>query len=143
MTKMADDVNQQAEDTLNKTVKLTNESGNLKKELRNSIHEKVSELRNLIYIIKDNLNDKISENNLLQNEVKEMKKTLEAERTTQAEGQLATSMYNTQEPCRTGSWTGTPPSKGARNSTQKCFPAKREQVTNSQCEPKKMKQRKQ
>jgi len=92
---MADDVSQQVEDALNMIVKLTNESGNLKKDLRNSIHEKVSELRNLIYIIKDNLNEKISENDLLQNEVKEMKKSLEVQRTTQAEGQLATSMCNT------------------------------------------------
>ena len=59
---MADDVNQQVEDALNMIVKLTNESGNLKKDLRKSIHEKVSELRNLTYIIKDNLNEKISEN---------------------------------------------------------------------------------
>jgi hypothetical protein len=110
---MADDVNQQVEDALNKIVKLTNESGNLK-ELRNSIHEKVSELRNLIYIIKDNLNEKISENDLLQNEVKDLKKSLEAQRTTQAEGQLATPMCNTQEPRRTGSRTDTPPSEGRK-----------------------------
>jgi len=106
-------VNQQVEDALNMIVKLTNESGNLK-ELRNSIHEKVSELRNLIYIIKDNLNEKISENDLLQNEVNELKKSLEVQRTTQAEVQLATSMCNTQEPCRTGSRTGTPPSEGRK-----------------------------
>jgi hypothetical protein len=48
---MADDVNQQVEDALNTIVKLMNESGNMKKGLRNSIHEQVSELRNLIVII--------------------------------------------------------------------------------------------
>ena len=45
--------------------------------MRNSIHEKVSELRNLIYTIKDNLHEKISENAQLQNEVNEMKKSKE------------------------------------------------------------------
>ena len=77
---MADDVNQQAEDSLNMIVKLTNESGNLKKELGKLIHENVSTLRNLIYRIKDNLKEKTSENALLQNEVNEMKKSLEAQR---------------------------------------------------------------
>ena len=46
---MAGNVDQQVEDALNTIVKLTNKSGNLKKELRNLIHESVSELRNLIY----------------------------------------------------------------------------------------------
>jgi regulator of replication initiation timing len=65
--------------------------------LRNSIHEKVSELRNIIYIIKDNLHKKVSENTQLQNEVNEMKKSNKAQMNTQANGQLATSMCNTQE----------------------------------------------
>ena len=51
-------MNHQVEDALNTIAKLTNESGNLK-EFRNSIHEKVSELRNLIYTIKGNLHEKI------------------------------------------------------------------------------------
>ena len=46
---MEGDVDQQVDHALNTIVKLTNESGNLK-ELRYSIREKVSELRNLIYI---------------------------------------------------------------------------------------------
>ena len=107
-------MNQQVEEALNKIVILTNESGNLKKELRNAIHEKVSELRNLIHIIKNNLNEKTSENDLLQNEVKEMKRMQEAQRTTQGERQLATSGDDIQEPRRTGSRTNTPPSEGRR-----------------------------
>jgi conjugal transfer/entry exclusion protein len=86
---VAGDVDQQVEDALNTIVKLTNKSGNLKKELRNLIHEKVSELRNLIYTIKDNLHEKISENAQLQNEVNEMKKSHKAQRNTQENGQLA------------------------------------------------------
>ena len=60
------------------------------------------------------MNEKISENTMLQNEVNEKQKLLEAQRTTQLEGQLATSMNNTQEPLRTGSSAGTTPSEGSR-----------------------------
>jgi predicted RNase H-like nuclease (RuvC/YqgF family) len=74
---MAEDVTQQAEDALNTIVKLTNESGNLK-ELSKLIHENVSNLTNLIYVLKDNLKEKTSENYQLQTEVKEMKKLMEA-----------------------------------------------------------------
>ena len=104
-------MDQQVEDALNTIVKFTNESGNLK-ELRNSIHEKVSELRNLTYTIKANLHEKISENTQLQNEVNEMK-SHKAQRTTQANGQLATSMCNTQESSTTEDRTDTP-SSGSR-----------------------------
>jgi len=81
--------------------------------LRNSIHEKVSELRNIIYIIKDNLHKKVSENTQLQNEVNEMKKSNKAQMNTQANGQLATSMCNTQESNTTEDRTVTP-SSGSR-----------------------------
>ena len=37
--KMADDVSQQIENALNMIVNFTDKSGNLKKELKNSIHE--------------------------------------------------------------------------------------------------------
>jgi hypothetical protein len=62
VTKMAEDVALQVEDALNSIVKLTNESGNLKKELRKSIHESVSNLRNLMYVYKNNLNEKTRKN---------------------------------------------------------------------------------
>jgi hypothetical protein len=78
---MAEDVAEQVEDALNSIVKLTNESGNLKKELRKSIHESVSNLRNLMYILKNNLNEKTCENTKLQNEVKEANKLLQAQTT--------------------------------------------------------------
>jgi hypothetical protein len=67
---MADDVNQQVEDALNMTVKLTDQSGNMKKELKKSIHETVSNLRNLIFILKDKLIARTSENSQLQKEDK-------------------------------------------------------------------------
>jgi predicted nucleic acid-binding Zn-ribbon protein len=72
-------VKQHPEDALNTIVKLTEQSGNLKKVLK-SIHETVSNMRNLIFILKDNLSDRISENSRLQKEVKEIKKELEAHR---------------------------------------------------------------
>ena len=52
---MADDVNQGIEDALNTIVKLTDQSGDLKKELKKSIHETLSTRRNLIFILMGNL----------------------------------------------------------------------------------------
>jgi predicted nucleic acid-binding Zn-ribbon protein len=83
---MADDVNQQIDDAL-KIVKLTDQSGNLKKELKNEIHETVSSLRNLIFTLKENLNERTNKNSELQNEVNGLKKDLEAHRQTQTVGQ--------------------------------------------------------
>jgi hypothetical protein len=47
--KMADDVSQKIENALNTIVNLTDKSGNLKKELKTSIHETVSNLRKLFF----------------------------------------------------------------------------------------------
>ena len=110
---MAEDVSQQVEDALNSIVKLTNESGNLKKELRKSIHENVSNLRNLMFILTNNLNEQTSEILKLQNEVKEAKKLLEAQKDARVEGQLATSIGAAPERDTTGSMNG-PPSSGGR-----------------------------
>jgi hypothetical protein len=49
---MADEVNQQIENALNTTVKLTDQSGNMKKELKKSIYKTVSNLRNLTLILR-------------------------------------------------------------------------------------------
>jgi C4-type Zn-finger protein len=62
---MADEVNQQTEDTLNMTVKLTDQSGNMKKELKKSIYETVRNLRNVTIILKDNLNMRTTETSQL------------------------------------------------------------------------------
>ena len=51
--KMANEVNQQIEDTLNRIVKLTDQSGNMIKEIKKVIHETVSNVRNLTFILKD------------------------------------------------------------------------------------------
>jgi regulator of replication initiation timing len=94
---MADDVNQQIDDALNNIVKLTDQSGNLKRELKNEIHETISSLRNLIFTLKGNLNERINENSELQNEVNGFKKDLKAHRHTQTVGQVAPSIGSIKE----------------------------------------------
>jgi len=63
---MVDKVNEQVEDALNTIVKLTNQSVNMKKYLKKAIHETVSNLRNLTFILKDSMNKRTSENCQLQ-----------------------------------------------------------------------------
>jgi ABC-type transporter Mla subunit MlaD len=53
---MADEVSQQTDDALDTIVKFIDQSANMKKELKKSIHETVSNLRNLTFILKENLN---------------------------------------------------------------------------------------
>jgi predicted translin family RNA/ssDNA-binding protein len=72
---MTDDVSL-IENALNTIVNVTDKSGNMKKELKKLIHETVSNLRNLIFILKSNLLEK-TENNKMWNEVKQLKDTLE------------------------------------------------------------------
>jgi hypothetical protein len=74
---MADIVSQQIENDLNTIVNLTGKSGNLKKDLKHSIHETVSNLRKLVFIFKNNLLEKTEESNKTRNEVKQLKATLE------------------------------------------------------------------
>jgi len=52
---MAEDVSQQIEDALKEIVNTTDKSVNTKKELKKSIHEAVSNMRNLIFILNRNL----------------------------------------------------------------------------------------
>jgi hypothetical protein len=110
----ADDVNQQTEDALNTIVKLTEQSGDLKKEFKKSIHETVSNMRNLIVILKDNLSDRISENSHLQKEVKEIKKELEAYRIPHTPGQVAPFLGSNPGLTRGGNATSTPSSDGRK-----------------------------
>jgi ribosomal protein L29 len=55
----------------------------MKKELKKSIYETVKNLRNLRFILKDNLNLRTSETSQLRNEIKELKKELESHRNPQ------------------------------------------------------------
>ena len=71
--KMADDVSHQIENALNTIVNITDRRGNMKKE----IHETVSNLKILIFILKSNLLQETEENNKTRNEVKQLKNTSE------------------------------------------------------------------
>ena len=51
-SKMADEVTQSIEDVLNRMVKTTDQSGNMKKELKKNIYETVSTLKNLFIKMK-------------------------------------------------------------------------------------------
>jgi len=111
---MADDVNQQIDDALNKIVKLTDQSGNLKKEYKREIHETVSSLRNLIFTLKENLNGRTSEDSQLQNEVNELKKDLEAYKQTHTVGQVAPSIGSPLELTRRRKVVSTQPTDGRK-----------------------------
>ena len=54
---MEDDVSLQINNALNAIVNVTDESGNLKKELMYEIHETVSQLRKLVVTLKSNLQE--------------------------------------------------------------------------------------
>jgi hypothetical protein len=55
---MADDVNEDIENALNKIVSTTEQSGNLRKDLKNTIYETVSTLRKLFVMLKDSNDSK-------------------------------------------------------------------------------------
>jgi hypothetical protein len=111
---MAVKVSQQIDDALNKIVKLTDQSGNLKKELKREIHEIVSSLRNLIFTLKENLNERTSENSQLLNEVNDLKKDLVAYKQTHTVGQVAPSIGSPLGLNRRGNMATTPPSDGSK-----------------------------
>jgi len=91
--KMADEACQQIENALNAIVNTTDKIGNMKKELKKTIHEAVSNLRNLTYNLKSNLLENTEENQM-RNEVKQIKHTLEKWNATTWVRQVAPSVNN-------------------------------------------------
>ena len=89
---MADDASQRIEDALNLIVNLTDKSGNMKKELKKSVHEAVSNLRNLIFALKSDLQEKTEENNRTQNEVNLLKDAMQKWESTSTKRQVAPSV---------------------------------------------------
>jgi len=69
---MADDACQQIENALNMIVNTADKSGNVKNELKKTIHEAVSNLRKLTYVLKSNLLEKTEENNQMRDEVNQL-----------------------------------------------------------------------
>jgi vacuolar-type H+-ATPase subunit I/STV1 len=110
---MADDVNQQIENTLNTIVNLMEKSGNLKKELKNYIHETVSTLRKLIFTLKSNFLEKTEESNTTQNEVKQLKDTLENLKSTTS-ARLAAPSLNSFTGLTSHKTTASPTPSGGR-----------------------------
>jgi len=107
---MADDVSQQIENALNMIVNFTDKSGNLKKELKNSIHEAVSNLRNLIFVLKSNLLEKTEEYNKTRKEVKQLKDALEKEKATSTARLVAPSVNSNPALISRGRAVPAPPS---------------------------------
>jgi peptidoglycan hydrolase CwlO-like protein len=89
---MADDVSLQFENALNSIVNSTDKSGNLKKELRQEIHTAVSSLRKLVHSLTSELLDTKQENQKLCMEVKQLKDTLDKDRSTTSARQVVTSI---------------------------------------------------
>ena len=103
---MADDVSQQIEKALNMIVNFTDRSGNLKKGLKNSFHEAVSNLRILTLFLKSNLLEKTEEYNKTNKEVKQLKDALEKEKATSTARLVAPSVNS--NPALTSSGTPVP-----------------------------------
>ena len=103
---MADDVSLQIENALNSIINSTDKSGNLKKELKQEIYTTVSSLRKLVSSLRSELLDTKQENKKLCTEVKQLKDTLDKERSTTTARQLATSVNDNV--ALANSWSTTP-----------------------------------
>jgi len=90
---MVDDVILQIENALDMIVNFMDKSGNMKKELKKSIYEAVSNLRNLIFILISNLLKK-AEENTARTEVSQLKDTLEKGKPASSARQAAPSVTN-------------------------------------------------
>jgi len=77
---MADDVLQGIKDALNKIVNTTDQSGNMKKELKKNICETVSTLRNLVNSMQVMLEVEIRQKTQTEKENSALKTELEASR---------------------------------------------------------------
>lgn len=75
---MADGVNCDIESALNVIVQSTEQSGNMKRELKTTIYETVSTLRTLLFELKTSAEKIACENNRLKAEMKEVESELEA-----------------------------------------------------------------
>jgi len=111
---MADDVSQQIENALNTIVNVTDRRGNLKKELKLSIHETVSNLRKIVFTLKSDLQAKAEENIKTRNEVKQLKDTLENWKSTASARRVATSFASFTELTSQGTAVSTTSSGGKK-----------------------------
>jgi len=106
---MADEVCQYIEDALNKIVNTSDQSGNVRKDLKKTIFETVSTLRNLFHKMKEMLDEENRQNKHLENEITVMNKELDNCRSTTHKGQAETPNLRKQELPRTNSRQLLPP----------------------------------
>jgi hypothetical protein len=99
-------LNEQLHQALNSIINSADKSGNLKKELRQEIHITVSSLRKLVHSLTSDLLNTKQENQKLCMEVKQLKDTLDKERSTTSARQVATSINDNV--ALANSWTTTP-----------------------------------
>jgi predicted nuclease with TOPRIM domain len=111
--KMADEASRNI-DALNKIVNATDQSGNMRKDLKKTTFETVSTLRNLFHKMKEMLDEKSRQNKHLENEATKMNKELDNCRNTTPKGQAETPNVRMQELPRTDSRQVLPPNESNR-----------------------------
>jgi hypothetical protein len=87
---MADEVTRSIEDALNKIVNTTDQSGNMRKELKKNIYETVSTLRNLFNKMKLTIEEGTRQKSQTEKEIKALKTELEASRRANTKGMTET-----------------------------------------------------
>jgi ribosome recycling factor len=100
---MADEASQNIEDALKKIVNTTDQRGNMRKDLKKTIFESASTLRNLFHKMKEMLDEKTRQNKHLENEATKMNKELDNCRSRTPNGQAETPKVRKQELPRTDS----------------------------------------
>ena len=98
---MAYDVLQGIKDALNKIVNTTDQSGNMKKELKKNIYKKLSTLRNLVNSMQVLLEEEIRQRTQTEKENSALKTELEASRRDNKKGKLETSTGRERELTKT------------------------------------------
>jgi hypothetical protein len=111
---MADEASQSIEDALNIIVNTTDQSGNLRKDLKKTIYDTVSTLRNLFHNMKELLDERNRQNKLLEKEATKLNIDLDNRRNTTPKRHPETSNVSRQEPPRTDTRQVLPPHGSSR-----------------------------
>jgi hypothetical protein len=100
---MAEKVSQDIENAVNEIVSTTDQSRNIRKELKKTIFETVGTLSTIFHNMKGILDDTTRQNNDMENKINTVKTELDACRSATAMGHADTSSIPEQELQRTGS----------------------------------------
>ena len=111
---MAHELKQGIDDTMNKIVNATDQSGNMRKDLKKIIYETVSTLRTLVHKLKETLDDQTKYNKHLEDEASKKNKELDSYRNTTTTRLIETPSVRQQEPPRPGSRQVLPPHSNNR-----------------------------